>query len=103
MQAGEAERARARVHVYVCVCVCVCMCMCVYVPLTSSSHVPSPPPIRSFIRCHVDVAAPAKQKLKFIYLANDVILQGRKKGPAYVAAFQPVLPKVLPAVFRSDF
>ena len=103
MQAGEAERARARVHVYVCACVCVHVhvCVCATHFLFSCSF--SSPPLRSFIRCHVDVAAPAKQKLKFIYLANDVILQGRKKGPAYVAAFQPVLPKVLPAVFRSDF
>ncbi|EGD80617.1 hypothetical protein PTSG_01206 [Salpingoeca rosetta] len=44
--------------------------------------------------------APTKQKLKFIFLANDVILQGRKKGMAYITAFQPVLPTVLPEVYK---
>jgi hypothetical protein len=31
---------------------------------------------------------PAAKKIKYIYLANDVLLQSRKKAPAFAEAFQ---------------
>eukprot|EP01147_Barroeca_monosierra_P009115 gene9115-1417_t len=40
------------------------------------------------------------QKLKFVYLANDVILQGRKKNMAYVTALKPVLVDSLAHVYK---
>ena len=39
--------------------------------------------------------APAAERLKFIYLANDVLLEGRAGGSEYLTAFQAVLPVAL--------
>ena len=45
-------------------------------------------------------AAPDGQKLAFVFLANDVVQNSRKKGPHYVDAFAPVLPGALKHVAK---
>lgn len=41
--------------------------------------------------------APPSRKLSFIYLANEVLQNSRRKGPAFISEYQ----KILPAVFTS--
>ena len=45
-------------------------------------------------------AAPDAQKLAFIFLANDVVQNSRKRGPAYTDAFAPLLPGALRHVIK---
>eukprot|EP00055_Hartaetosiga_balthica_P004115 m.10194 g.10194 ORF g.10194 m.10194 type:complete len:320 (+) comp3628_c0_seq1:225-1184(+) len=45
--------------------------------------------------------AQPKDKLKFIYLANDVVMQGKKKGTEYVTAFKPILAKAFHDVHKN--
>jgi hypothetical protein len=46
--------------------------------------------------------APDKQKLAFVYLANDVVQNSRKRGPHYVDAFAPLLPGALRHVLKHS-
>jgi hypothetical protein len=45
-------------------------------------------------------AAPDGQKLAFVFLANDVVQNSRKRGPAYTDAFAPLLPGALRHVIK---
>ena len=45
-------------------------------------------------------AAPDAQKLAFVFLANDVVQNSRKRGPAYTDAFAPLLPGALRHVIK---
>lgn len=47
---------------------------------------------------HTTTATP-KDKLKFIYLCNDILLQSRKKGPEYNTEFREVLEEALGDVY----
>jgi len=40
-------------------------------------------------------AAPKEQRVPFLYLANDILQNSRRKGPEFVNAFWTVLPAVL--------
>ncbi|KAI8908807.1 hypothetical protein DFJ77DRAFT_473352 [Powellomyces hirtus] len=44
-------------------------------------------------------ATPAR-KLSFLYLANDVVQNSRRKGDEFVKEFAKVFPETLPHVFR---
>ena len=45
-------------------------------------------------------AAPDAQKLAFVFLANDVVQNSRKRGPHYTDAFAPLLPGALRHVLK---
>lgn len=46
-------------------------------------------------------AAPKEQRVPFLYLANDILQNSRRKGPEFVNAFWTVLPAVLRDVLET--
>lgn len=46
-------------------------------------------------------AAPQNRKLVFMYLANDVIQNGKKKGPEYMESFATILARAFKDIGRS--
>lgn len=49
------------------------------------------------------IAAQVSRKLTFLYLANDVIQNSKKKGPEFTQDFAPVIVDAFKHVYRSDF
>lgn len=47
--------------------------------------------------------AQVSRKLTFLYLANDVIQNSKKKGPEFTQDFAPVIVDAFKHVYRSDF
>ena len=45
-------------------------------------------------------AAPARQLL-FIYLANDIMQNSRRKGPEFIRAYGAQLPAVMPKIYHA--
>lgn len=47
-------------------------------------------------------AAQVSRKLTFLYLANDVIQNSKRKGPEFTQDFAPVIVDAFKHVYRSD-
>ncbi|XP_029298352.1 regulation of nuclear pre-mRNA domain-containing protein 1A-like isoform X2 [Cottoperca gobio] len=47
--------------------------------------------------------AQVSRKLTFLYLANDIIQNSKKKGPEFTQDFAPVIVEAFKHVYRSDF
>lgn len=47
-------------------------------------------------------AAQVSRKLTFLYLANDVIQNSKKKGPEFTQDFAPIIVDAFKHVHRSD-
>lgn len=45
--------------------------------------------------------SPREQRLAFLYLANDILQNSRRKGAEFVAEFWRVLPEALRVVIRN--
>jgi regulator of Ty1 transposition protein 103 len=45
---------------------------------------------------------PREQRVPFLYLANDILQNSRRKGPEFVNEFWTVLPRVLREVVDSS-
>lgn len=48
-------------------------------------------------------AAPVSRKLTFLYLANDVIQNSKRKGPEFTQDFAPVIVEAFKHVYRSGY
>lgn len=48
-------------------------------------------------------AAQVSRKLTFLYLANDVIQNSKRKGPEFTQDFAPVIVDAFKHVYRSVF
>lgn len=46
-------------------------------------------------------SAPREQRLAFLYLANDILQNSRRKGADFVGEFWKVLPEALRDVIRN--
>lgn len=53
--------------------------------------------------CYACCAAQTSRKLTFLYLANDVIQNSKKKGPEFTQDFAPVIVDAFKHVYRSGF
>jgi hypothetical protein len=60
------------------------------------SNLPSP----AWQRLFLTLVADAKKKLVLLYLANDVLQNSRKSGPAFANAYSNVLPAAIAACRR---
>lgn len=49
------------------------------------------------------LTAQVSRKLTFLYLANDVIQNSKKKGPEFTEDFAPVIVNAFKHVYRSVF